>query len=183
MKKFRIRLWLVKRLLDSLIGGCLDEFPEFDEISEGVAHLHSAIEERAEFITACRRIIANGMCNETRVLCEAKEKVEGYVKCPNFGKSSSDSWSCAKSAESAKRWLREHGIKEESRSMSEKKRSAITMWQVVPMFGAHVLTGQVTGDSRFEDGTFVRTSKLLRVDFANKEAETLNTIYSLLEEA
>ena len=155
MKKFRIRLWLVKRLLDSLIDGCLDEFPEFDEISEGVAHLHSAFEERAEFITACRRIMANGMCNETRVLCEAKEKVEGYVKCPNFG----------------------------SRSMSEKKRSAITMWQVVPMFGAHVLTGQVTGDSRFEDGTFVRTSNLLRVDFANKEAETLNTIYSLLEEA
>lgn len=67
--------------------------------------------------------------------------------------------------------------------MSEKPRSAITAWQVVPMFGVHVLTGRVSGHSRLEDGTFVRTSKLLRVDFDKKEAETFNTIYSLLEGA
>ena len=124
-RKFRIRLWLVKRLLASLIDGCLDEFPEFDAISEGVAHLHSAIENDMpvskvrtkpvpdmELVSACRLIIENGRCND-RIACEPESHEDGRPKCPNCGKRSSNSWSCKMPAESAKQWLREHGIKEE----------------------------------------------------------------------
>ena len=63
-----------------------------------------------------------------------------------------------------------------------KKRSTITEWQIVPMYGCYVLTGQIMNDARFDNGTFVRTSKLVRVDFEKKEAETLNTIYQLSTE-
>ena len=45
--------------------------------------------------------------------------------------------------------------------------------------GAYVLVGKVVGDNRFADGTEIRTSRLLRVDFEKGEAETLNTIYKL----
>ena len=61
-----------------------------------------------------------------------------------------------------------------------KRRSTLCEWQVAEVStGTYVLTGQTMNDDRFDDGTFVRTSKLVRVDFQKKEAETLNTIYSL----
>lgn len=43
------------------------------------------------------------------------------------------------------------------------------------------LSGRIYDDSRnyFLDGTFVETSKLKNIDFANKKAETENTIYEL----
>jgi len=46
MRKFGIRLWLVKRLLDSLIFSCIDEYDDVPlDVNEGIAHLHSALED------------------------------------------------------------------------------------------------------------------------------------------
>ena len=61
----------------------------------------------------------------------------------------------------------------------EKQKSCLVEWQVVDFGSCYVLTGQVVNDPRFDDGEYVRTSKLIRVDFEKKEAETLNTIYTL----
>ena len=41
----------------------------------------------------------------------------------------------------------------------------------------YTLSGNAVNDERFPDGAYIRTSKLLRIDFEKNEAETLNTIY------
>ena len=63
---------------------------------------------------------------------------------------------------------------------NEKHSSTLAVWQITDLGGFHILTGLVMNDSRFKDGTFVHTSKLVRVDFEKCEAETLNTIYKLV---
>ena len=105
-KKFRFRLWLVKRLLESVMAGRIDELPEFVAISVGVAHLHSAIEnempgERVEIdtthIAVVRSLANSGRCN-------------GF----SCGECPFDKGPHPVTVDMAKRWLREHGIKEEA---------------------------------------------------------------------
>ena len=66
----------------------------------------------SEFTKACKRIIRNNTCRETSVYCGGVCSLADYVKCPNYGKSTSESWSCISSVESAHKWLADHGIKE-----------------------------------------------------------------------
>lgn len=44
-----------------------------------------------------------------------------------------------------------------------------------------MLYGKVEGHTRFEDGKYVRTSRILAIDFDNNIAQTLNTQYELGE--
>ena len=65
-----------------------------------------------EFVEACKRIIANGTCQGASVYCQCSYSPDNYVKCPNYGKPASKSWSCVHSVESSHMWLVNHGIKE-----------------------------------------------------------------------
>lgn len=90
MKHFTFRLFLIRKLIEW-------------------ARARKTVSEQAE---ACRRIIAAGTCEGAEVLCETSNAPEGWVKCPNCGKEPSEAWRCSRSADSARRWLAEHGIKE-----------------------------------------------------------------------
>ena len=62
--------------------------------------------------------------------------------------------------------------------MNEKPRRKIVGAQLVEVsFPVFCLHGQAIEDDRFEDGTPIRTSRLVHIDFVKREAETLNTIY------
>ncbi len=106
MKKFRIRLWLVKRLLDSLVRGGMDEHDEWGAICDGVAHLHSAIENdwpgRRVEIDTTHIAVVRSLANS------------GGCKGFSCGECPFDETTHPISQDTAKRWLREHGIKEEA---------------------------------------------------------------------
>jgi hypothetical protein len=65
-------------------------------------------------------------------------------------------------------------------------RGVIENWKVVDYCystGEQVVTGRIFGDEdRFEDGTFIRTSAIVKIDYENKRLETLNSIYTLGKE-
>lgn len=43
-----------------------------------------------------------------------------------------------------------------------------------------VVMGNIFGDEdRFEDGTFIRTSAIVKLDYENNKLETLNSMYDL----
>ena len=49
--------------------------------------------------------------------------------------------------------------------------------------GEVVVMGNIFGDEdRFEDGTFIRTSAIVKLDYENKKLETLNSVYTLGKE-
>lgn len=131
MKHFTFRLFLIRKLIESLMASCIDEYTEFEEIADGLAKAHSAMEKRRktvnvdpepeqkqvdppdpELVEACRRIIGDGDCNAGNVYCESSCKPEGTVRCPNCDKPGGDKWACNKASDSARHWLAEHGIKE-----------------------------------------------------------------------
>lgn len=68
----------------------------------------------------------------------------------------------------------------------EKQKAKIDNWKLVkhPFYSDYVLQGQVKDHPRQSDmRTDVQvTSPLLNIDFVNKKAETMNTIYELLNE-
>lgn len=70
--------------------------------------------------------------------------------------------------------------------MSKKFRGAIENWKVVDWCkstGEKVVTGNIFSDEdRFEDGTFIRTSAIVKLDYENNKLETLNSIYDLGKE-
>ena len=65
-------------------------------------------------------------------------------------------------------------------------RGVIENWKVVDWCkstGEKVVTGAIFGDEdRFEDGTFIRTSAIVKLDYENKKLETLNSLYDLGKE-
>lgn len=62
-----------------------------------------------------------------------------------------------------------------------KPRVKIENWQVIPSpRGGYVLLGDVIDHPEL-GSIYIRTSLLVRIDFARSEAETLNTIYELGE--
>jgi len=43
-----------------------------------------------------------------------------------------------------------------------------------------VVIGNIFGDEdRFEDGTFIRTSAIIHLDYEDKKLETVNSVYAL----
>ena len=74
--------------------------------------------------------------------------------------------------------------------MTEEKtkpfRGVIQNWKVVDWCystGEKVVKGNIFGDEdRFEDGTFIRTSAIVKLDYENKKLETLNSLYDLGKE-
>lgn len=69
--------------------------------------------------------------------------------------------------------------------MNLKNTAVLRDWKIVFDFNAkeelHFLTGCIYEDSRnhYLDGQRIRTSKVLKIDFENMTAETMNTIYNL----
>ena len=63
-------------------------------------------------------------------------------------------------------------------------RGTIENWKVFDFFGGSdkVATGNIFGDDRFEDGKFIRTSAIVKLDYENNKLETLNSIYELGKE-
>lgn len=57
-------------------------------------------------------------------------------------------------------------------------------WTVVTWWdGSVVIRGEIYNDTkgRFKDGTYIHTSRVLFIDFENRVARTLNSIYHLEE--
>lgn len=48
--------------------------------------------------------------------------------------------------------------------------------------GEQVVTGNLFWGDRFEDGTFIRTSAIVKLDYENSRLETLNSLYELGKE-
>ena len=115
MKRFTFRLFLVRKLIESLTWSCIDEYTELEDVADGLAKAHSAMDRTrkpdTELIDACKMIVANGSCSGIKVQCSGKPK-DGWVRCPNYGKMPSKSWRCTDAEIYARRWLAEHGIKE-----------------------------------------------------------------------
>ena len=65
--------------------------------------------------------------------------------------------------------------------MSEKKIRFITDWKAEyrESGDCYILTGKAMNDDRFEDGKFIYSSMLLKIDYVNMVAETANTLYHL----
>lgn len=64
-------------------------------------------------------------------------------------------------------------------------RGVLENWKVFDFFGGSdkVATGNIFGDGdRFEDGTYIRTSAIVKLDYENNKLETLNSIYELGKE-
>lgn len=62
-----------------------------------------------------------------------------------------------------------------------KKMSTLTNWEILKESDEwYVLRGCVMNDTRWDDGTVVRTSMLEKIDFLKGVAETRNTIYKLI---
>jgi len=64
-------------------------------------------------------------------------------------------------------------------------RGTIENWKVVDWCystGAKVVSGKLFGDDRCEDGTLIRTSEIVKLDYENNLLETLNSTYQLGKE-
>lgn len=65
-------------------------------------------------------------------------------------------------------------------------RGTINNWRVLDHYystGGQVVAGNIFGDEdRFEDGTLIRTSSIVKLDYENNKLETLNSIYDLGKE-
>lgn len=64
-------------------------------------------------------------------------------------------------------------------------RGVIENWRVVDWCystGQKVVSGFLFGDDRYEDGTSIRTSEVVKLDYENKKLETLNSMYDLGKE-
>lgn len=65
-------------------------------------------------------------------------------------------------------------------------RGTINNWRVLDYCystGEQVVVGNIFGDEdRFEDGTLIRTSSIVKLDYENNKLETLNSIYDLGKE-
>lgn len=62
--------------------------------------------------------------------------------------------------------------------MNDKPRKKIKNIRLAPgLWPSFCLMGESIDDDRFSDGTTIKTSKLIHIDFDKREAETLNTIY------
>lgn len=124
MRKFGLRLFLIRKLIESLMWSCIDEYTEYEEIADGLAKAHSAMEKRrrTEKVDPCQiermKLLAkHGNCfganeewnnsgnSKKGMFCDLCSMGSGESGRPDY-------WSCNREGESAKRWLAEHGIKE-----------------------------------------------------------------------
>jgi len=66
-------------------------------------------------------------------------------------------------------------------------RGRIENWKVDSLYalssGEQCIIGKIFGDEdKFEDGTFIRTSAIIQLDYEDKKLETINSIYELGKE-
>lgn len=61
------------------------------------------------------------------------------------------------------------------------KTNYLKNWIVVAIPQGMVISGEIYNDikKRFEDGTVIHTSRVLKADFVNGVVETLNSVYHL----
>ncbi len=65
-------------------------------------------------------------------------------------------------------------------NMKQKKHEAIIRyWRIEDRGGYYCLNGMIFKHGNFPDGEPIFTSKLVKIDFVKKRAETQNTIYRL----
>lgn len=72
--------------------------------------------------------------------------------------------------------------KPRSKPRHEKRRAVLKDWGLLDKGGDGLrlrLVGQVFGHDSFDQGRYIETSPLLRLDIPAREAETLNTVYLL----
>ena len=67
--------------------------------------------------------------------------------------------------------------------MSDKQKARLERWYVSTHPQENILYGQVYGHPRFRDGHHIHTSQIVKLDVAAGTCETLNTHYTLGEEA
>lgn len=117
MKHFTFRLFLIRKLIESLMASCIDEYTEYEEIADGLAKAHSAMEKRRmtekvdpDVVLRIRLIAKYGSCSVA--ISESKMSDHDFcVGCiDSIGRP--EWWDCNDEQKSAKRWLAEHGIKE-----------------------------------------------------------------------
>lgn len=67
--------------------------------------------------------------------------------------------------------------------MKEKPlKGTIERWTIDKKNGVAIVVGEIYGHPDASNGNFIKTSKLVRMDFEKMEAETLNSRYKLGEQ-
>lgn len=126
MKHFTFRLFLIRKLIESLMASCIDEYTEFEEIADGLAKAHSEMEKRRnpepvdlsaddhEIAKRMSAIIKSGDCRKaaTSLGMSGNDFCKGCFDMVYHVNTRPDYWDCNDEQKSAKRWLAEHGIKE-----------------------------------------------------------------------
>lgn len=104
MKHFTFRLFLIRKLIESLMWSSIDEYTEYEEIADGLARAHSAMEK---LVSARKKGIADETYSVVRQLAKT-EQCHGHSckDCPFDNKTHPIT------KEQAIKWLAEHGIKE-----------------------------------------------------------------------
>ena len=58
MRKFGLRLFLIRKLIESLAWSCIDEYTEFEDVADELAKAHSAMIEKRKSDAAAKRWLA-----------------------------------------------------------------------------------------------------------------------------
>ena len=133
MKRFTFRLFLVRKLIESLTWSCIDEYTEFEDVADGLGRTLSALDGMRK---PRRALNADPEAVETPdpELAKRMKLLSKYGDCVSadramgLGKNEfcrgcftavskckytrPDYWDCTEEQKSARRWLAEHGIKE-----------------------------------------------------------------------
>ena len=125
MKRFTFRLFLVRKLIESLTWSCIDEYTEFEDVADGLGRTLSALDGRKagvatetpdpELAKRMKLLAKYGDCvSADRAMGLGKNEFcrgcfTAVSKCKY---TRPDYWDCTEEQKSARRWLAEHGIKE-----------------------------------------------------------------------
>lgn len=120
MKHFTFRLFLIRKLIESLMSSCIDEYTEFEDIADGLAKAHSAMERKRrpepvdpELVERMKLLAKHGYCYSANKEWESSGKNGFCAGCIRHKCGPAPRWwNCNDEQKSAKRWLAEHGIKE-----------------------------------------------------------------------
>lgn len=108
MKHFTFRLFLIRKLIESLMWSCIDEYTEFEDIADGLAKAHSAMEKmrKPEPMATTKPYSP-----ETIAVVRKLSKTQTCEGC-DCGDCPFDGGVHPVTKERALAWLAEHGIKE-----------------------------------------------------------------------
>ena len=126
MKRFTFRLFLIRKLIESLTWSCIDEYTEFEDVADGLGRTLSALDGRRKAGVATETPDPE-LAKRMKLLskygdCVSADRAMGLGKnefCRGCFTAVSkckytrpDYWDCTEEQKSARRWLAEHGIKE-----------------------------------------------------------------------